>query len=173
MYQGPYPALHASEHHERGCLVLTILSCELYLREVEDEHTLWRNWIPLPQLCLLIVWWRTESHFSFSTCAFPSHVWQAHNRWLHTDFIHSSMSSQSFCFSALASFFITLLSHAKCQIDGQYEDIPFYIGPLFLCGNQWQWLVYSCQPSADPQCNVWMLPSPLPLSWLSQWLEQL
>ena len=81
------------------------------------------------QLQSLMVRWKTKGDYSFTTCGFSSD--RLTTQITHR-FIHGSMSSAPFCFPALASFFITPFFTCQCQIDGQYEDTPFYIGPLFL-----------------------------------------
>ena len=73
---------------------------------------LWK-WLFPDHLCLLIVWFNTDFHFSRQRSTFPLQVAADHQRWLAIDCIHGDSASQPFCLALFVSLFTTHLE--RCQ----------------------------------------------------------
>ena len=83
--------------------------------------------VALPQLCLLTMWHKRWSHFSFSSTSSPSQVSQHHHKWFTIDLIQPLRIVQSFCFTFLLNFFFffffTFLP--TCQISTYNLQLSF------------------------------------------------
>ena len=75
---------------------------------------LWNN-CPrvLLQVCLLVMCFNTDIHFSSSSCAFPSQKAALHQRWFDMDWIHGARSWFFFIFACLLSFLT--MDFEKCH----------------------------------------------------------
>ena len=73
----------------------------------------WWKWVFPDHLCLLVMWSKTDFHFSRKRSTLPSQVAADHHRWLEMDCIQGDSSSQPLCFALFVSFLTTHFE--RCQ----------------------------------------------------------